>query len=217
MRESRVWARVDVPDGTHDDITPAYAPMGAHTAFRCFLRNGLLVKQPANLVFEQVAALIFGGTTALEDFRCANPEACVRVLVNGASGSVGTEPQAHGRAVPAERGRGTLVLAPSVPSTAVVPVVGAAHVQWRSGTTPPVAAGDRRAVHRLLPGGARLVTSTSLADGRHSSAATVQGGPFLSRVTIPGPGLEVVPRSPDGSKYIGRHRLGTCRWTAPAD
>jgi NADPH:quinone reductase-like Zn-dependent oxidoreductase len=66
------------------------AAMGAHAEFRCFAEDGLLVPKPANVTFEEAAALFFGGTTALSVLRRAGVRPGERVLVNGASGAVGT-------------------------------------------------------------------------------------------------------------------------------
>ena len=66
------------------------ARMGAHAEFRAFAEDGLLVKKPANLTFADAASILFGGTTALDVLRRARLKAGERVLINGASGGVGT-------------------------------------------------------------------------------------------------------------------------------
>jgi len=71
-------------------IAFADAKMGAHAEFRCIAADGLVVKKPANLSFEQAAALSFGGMTMLNFFRRGALVKGERVLVNGASGAVGS-------------------------------------------------------------------------------------------------------------------------------
>lgn len=66
------------------------AAMGCHAELRCFPEDGHIVKKPPNLTFEEAAALSFGGTTALDVLRRAQVKAGDHVLVNGASGAVGT-------------------------------------------------------------------------------------------------------------------------------
>lgn len=68
----------------------AGAAMGCHAEFRCFAEDGLIVRKPANLSFEEAASLSFGATTAIDFLRRAKLKAGERVLINGASGGVGT-------------------------------------------------------------------------------------------------------------------------------
>jgi NADPH:quinone reductase-like Zn-dependent oxidoreductase len=68
------------------------ASMGAHAELRVFAEDGLLVHKPKNVTFANAAALLFGGTTALDVFRRAKLTAGERVLINGAAGGVGTAP-----------------------------------------------------------------------------------------------------------------------------
>jgi len=68
----------------------ADARMGCHAEFRCMPANGLVVRKPTNLSFEQAAALSFGGMTMLSFFRRGALASGERVLVNGASGTVGS-------------------------------------------------------------------------------------------------------------------------------
>jgi len=64
--------------------------MGCYAEYRAIPEGGALAKKPANLTFEEAAALSFGGTTALDYFRRGRLEPGERILVNGASGAVGT-------------------------------------------------------------------------------------------------------------------------------
>jgi NADPH:quinone reductase-like Zn-dependent oxidoreductase len=66
------------------------AAMGCYAEFRCMPESGAVARKPAGLTYDEAAALSFGGTTALEFFRRGKLQAGDRVLVNGASGAVGT-------------------------------------------------------------------------------------------------------------------------------
>jgi NADPH:quinone reductase-like Zn-dependent oxidoreductase len=66
------------------------ARMGAHAEYVCMREDGHLAPKPANLTFEQAAALCFGGVVALGFFRRGGLERGDRLLVNGASGTIGT-------------------------------------------------------------------------------------------------------------------------------
>ena len=64
--------------------------LGCYTEYRCVAAAGPVAIMPANLSFEQAAALCFGGSTMLDFYRRAALQGGERVLVNGASGAVGT-------------------------------------------------------------------------------------------------------------------------------
>lgn len=64
--------------------------MGCHAEYRCMPEGAAVALEPANLDHDQSAALSFGGTTALHFLREAKLSAGEKVLVNGASGAVGT-------------------------------------------------------------------------------------------------------------------------------
>lgn len=64
--------------------------MGCHAEYKCMTQDGIVVPKPANLNFEESAALSFGGTTALDFLRKANIQRGEKVLVLGAAGCVGT-------------------------------------------------------------------------------------------------------------------------------
>jgi NADPH:quinone reductase-like Zn-dependent oxidoreductase len=66
------------------------ARMGCHAEYRCVPADGPIAAKPANLSHGEAASLSFGGTTALDFFRRGKLRAGERVLVNGASGGVGT-------------------------------------------------------------------------------------------------------------------------------
>lgn len=66
------------------------AAHGCHAEYRCLPANGAVARKPPNLSFEQAAALSFGGATMLDFFERAQLRGNERVLINGASGAVGT-------------------------------------------------------------------------------------------------------------------------------
>lgn len=64
--------------------------MGCHAEYQCVPAAGPVAKTPPNLTVEQAAALCFGGSTMLDFYRRGRLVAGDQVLVNGASGGVGT-------------------------------------------------------------------------------------------------------------------------------
>lgn len=64
--------------------------LGAHAEYVCMPEQGLLVHKPPHVPYEQAAALAFGGSAALDFYRRAVLCAGERVLVNGATGTVGS-------------------------------------------------------------------------------------------------------------------------------
>ncbi len=68
----------------------AGATMGCHAEFKCLPADGAVMPKPPKLSYEEAAALSFGGTTALHFFRQGKLARGESVLVNGASGGVGT-------------------------------------------------------------------------------------------------------------------------------
>lgn len=68
----------------------ADAAMGCHAEYRTVAADGLVGRKPARLSWEQAAALSFGGMTMLHYFRRGGLARNDRVLVNGATGTVGS-------------------------------------------------------------------------------------------------------------------------------
>ena len=66
------------------------AGMGCHAEYKCMPQEGAVVLKPPSLSYDEAAALSFGGTTALDFLRRGKLHSGEKVLVNGASGGVGT-------------------------------------------------------------------------------------------------------------------------------
>lgn len=66
------------------------AGLGCYVEYKCMHEDGAVALKPANLSHEEAAALSFGGTTALGFLKRAKIQSGERVLINGASGGMGT-------------------------------------------------------------------------------------------------------------------------------
>jgi NADPH:quinone reductase-like Zn-dependent oxidoreductase len=77
-------------EGDEVFASTVHSGLGAYSEYKCMDENGLILIKPKNLSFKESAALPCGGYTALGIMKKANIKAGEKVLIYGASGSVGT-------------------------------------------------------------------------------------------------------------------------------
>ncbi len=66
------------------------ASFGGHAEYVCVAQDAAIAPKPSRLSFDEAASIVFGGITALEFLNRASIAPENRVLINGASGAVGT-------------------------------------------------------------------------------------------------------------------------------
>lgn len=165
---------------------------GGHAEYVCIPQDGAITAKPRTMPFDEAVALVFGGITALAFLRRAAVRPGTTVLVNGASGAVGSA------AVQLARQMGAQVTGVcSGPNAPLVSELGADHVIDYTSTDFSAAAltydvimdcvgnaSFERVAESLTPGGALLLVVADLKSILLAPARTRTSGKLVTAAEV---------------------------------